>query len=266
MGTGLGAGFFSNFQSYSKIVNQLDSYVKKYPDLIQKFSIIGKSIEGRDIPVIHIGRNKANPTIWISAGQHAREWIGPMALLYTLDQLLIKSNNQGAVSGSRRKTNDNESDIKINIDDNNQNQSGNSDMKINSNENGNNSSNDSNVVNDILTIFNFAIAPVVNPDGYEHSHQKNRYWRKNRRVHGGGMFGVDLNRNWDIQWGNVGASKSPKSDIYCGAKAESEPEVQSVAAYIKSLKGRILGRKIGFQWKFFYSFKFFFYFFYLNSF
>ena len=40
------------------------------------------------------------------------------------------------------------------------------------------------------------IAPVVNPDGYEHSRTSDRLWRKNRRPGGG----VDLNRNWDQGW------------------------------------------------------------------
>lgn len=40
------------------------------------------------------------------------------------------------------------------------------------------------------------ILPVMNPDGYEYSHTKDRMWRKNRAWHGGQCVGVDLNRNF----------------------------------------------------------------------
>lgn len=53
---------------------------------------------------------------------------------------------------------------------------------------------------DILDNFEFAIMPLVNPDGYEYSRTKNRMWRKNRR----GVNGVDLNRNWDHRWCEIG--------------------------------------------------------------
>lgn len=52
----------------------------------------------------------------------------------------------------------------------------------------------------LLSNFEFAILPLVNPDGYEFSRTHNRMHRKNRRL----PYGVDLNRNWDIKWGEIG--------------------------------------------------------------
>lgn len=70
--------------------------------------------------------------------------------------------------------------------------------------------------------------PMVNPDGVEYSQNQSRYWRKNRRNIDGRNFGVDLNRNYGYQWGNVGASNSPSSDTYHGTGPFSEPEAQAI--------------------------------------
>src|SRR6185503_9963018 len=47
--------------------------------------------------------------------------------------------------------------------------------------------------------------PCANPDGYVYNQTTNPagggYWRKNRRNNGGGIFGVDLNRNFSNNWG-----------------------------------------------------------------
>ncbi|HRI22313.1 MAG TPA: M14 family metallopeptidase, partial [Panacibacter sp.] len=76
--------------------------------------------------------------------------------------------------------------------------------------------------------------PCLNPDGYIYNQTTNPagggLWRKNRRVNGGGSFGVDLNRNYGYNWGydNVGSSSSSSSDTYRGPSAFSEPETQMV--------------------------------------
>ena len=58
----------------------------------------------------------------------------------------------------------------------------------------------------------------VNPDGYEYNRSiapgGGGLWRKNRRNNGGGVFGVDLNRNYPFQWAVAGSSSNPDSDIY----------------------------------------------------
>lgn len=93
----------------------------------------------------------------------------------------------------------------------------------------------------ILDSFELAIAPCINPDGYEWSRTKDRFWRKNRARNYDGTFGVDLNRNWDSHWGEVGSSKVPSTQTYQGKSAMSEPEVKQTGAYIRSLKNRAAG-------------------------
>ncbi len=84
------------------------------------------------------------------------------------------------------------------------------------------------------------ILPCVNPDGYMYNQQQSPsgggLWRKNRRNNGGGIFGVDLNRNYDFQWGfdNSGSSTDPNSETYRGPSAASEPTVQVMQAFIAS--------------------------------
>ena len=56
----------------------------------------------------------------------------------------------------------------------------------------------------LLKNYEFAIMPLVNPDGYEYSRTVNRMWRKNRRPTGRKTNGIDLNRNWDHRWSQQG--------------------------------------------------------------
>ncbi|KAK0427410.1 hypothetical protein QR680_010215 [Steinernema hermaphroditum] len=94
----------------------------------------------------------------------------------------------------------------------------------------------------------FYIVPVVNPDGYEYTRSAidNRLWRKNRSARkcnetGYCCQGVDLNRNFDVFFGENGASDNPCSKFYAGEGPFSEPETQAVRDFMFSdqLKGRV---------------------------
>lgn len=50
----------------------------------------------------------------------------------------------------------------------------------------------------IVNRFTFFIIPSLNPDGYEYSHIRDRFWRKTRSKTGSKQCrGVDPNRNFD---------------------------------------------------------------------
>lgn len=53
---------------------------------------IGKSFEGRDLKVIKIssGSSSGKKKIWIDAGLHAREWIGPSTAMYFINKVNIE--------------------------------------------------------------------------------------------------------------------------------------------------------------------------------
>ena len=144
----IGLEFHDDYRSYQNILDQLNYYAKSYPAIVKIFKSVGKSHEGRDLPVIHLTAAQnhlgSKPLIWLMAGQHAREWIATSSAMFFIDKLL-------------------------------QNQ-------------------------EILNDYEFAVMPLVNPDGYEYSRVKNRMWRKNRRA----SHGVDLNRNWDHRWCEIG--------------------------------------------------------------
>ena len=75
------------------------------------------------------------------------------------------------------------------------------------------------------------VVPTLNPDGLQHVWNVDQYWRKNRRNNGGGVYGVDLNRNYPFSWATCGSySLSPTSDVYAGPSAGSEPETKTLMA------------------------------------
>lgn len=88
----------------------------------------------------------------------------------------------------------------------------------------------------LLNSRSIYIIPVVNPDGKEYDIAGTNYrsWRKNRRPNSDGTMGVDLNRNYDNNWGTVGISHNPSSDVYCGPSAFSEPETQALRDFYLS--------------------------------
>jgi carboxypeptidase T len=88
------------------------------------------------------------------------------------------------------------------------------------------------------------VAPMVNPDGHEHTRTDNRLWRKNRRRNPGGSFGVDPNRNYGYMWGTLNINTSshvPTDETYVGPRAFSEPEVRAVRDLVaRELFGGVL--------------------------
>ncbi len=80
---------------------------------------------------------------------------------------------------------------------------------------------------DLVDRVEWIFVPVLNPDGYQHTWDTYRFWRKNRRpadpVYA--KIGVDLNRNFSFMWGpGRGSSNYPGSETYRGPSAFSEPE------------------------------------------
>ncbi|XP_045476413.1 carboxypeptidase B-like isoform X2 [Harmonia axyridis] len=87
----------------------------------------------------------------------------------------------------------------------------------------------------LLESTDWYITPVVNPDGYEYSHNVDRLWRKNRRG-SGYCAGTDLNRNFGHGWGGQGASGNPCTETYRGPSAFSEPETQAIRNFISQTR------------------------------
>lgn len=103
-------------------------------------------------------------------------------------------------------------------------------------------------IKDLIDNREIYIIPCFNPDGWIHNTSLGvgGMWRKNRRPTGGGAanIGVDLNRNWSVDWGNCPGDINNGSnscgttvkdrDTYIGPSAFSEAETQAVRAFVQS--------------------------------
>ena len=107
-------------------------------------------------------------------------------------------------------------------------------------------------VTQLLDDTEFWIVPHVNPDGIElheigitedgTGSSSDAWQRKNLNddlgtCTGGGssQYGIDLNRNFDSNWGGAGTSPLPCNLTYRGESAASEPETEAMQDLIKDL-------------------------------
>ncbi|KAE8751722.1 hypothetical protein FOCC_FOCC001570 [Frankliniella occidentalis] len=243
---------WKRFHRYDDIVEYMHWLASSYPHLAQVLTI-GTSSEGRPLYLLKVSTREARsdlalprdngtaeprraagtqgkkPAVWLNywitytasfiifvCSTHAREWITPAAALYVCMQLVERFYSHPH----------------------------------------------------LVLDADWYILPVLNPDGYEYAHARDRLWRKSRSSHevaaglrdGGGpgglglarlasLFhkhkrgpcsGVDLNRNWEHNWGDrVGASDDPCSESYAGPRPFSEPETRAVAAFISRRRERV---------------------------
>lgn len=99
-------------------------------------------------------------------------------------------------------------------------------------------------VQEVVNNREIYIVPCVNPDGYVqnqiNSPSGGGLIRKNQRNNNATNPGVDLNRNYSVDWANcAGASTScgsgtNTSDTYWGTSAFSEPETQAIRNLVQS--------------------------------
>ncbi|XP_013115076.2 zinc carboxypeptidase [Stomoxys calcitrans] len=105
----------------------------------------------------------------------------------------------------------------------------------------------------LLWNYDWIFVPVLNPDGFEFSRHKVRLWRKNRKPTGfsnssGPCYGVDLNRNFDFEWGETGWNIDvPCDHWYGGAKPDSEPEVKALERFVKSFPRKYIRMYLAFH-------------------
>lgn len=191
-------GYFT----YAEMNTIMLNLATAYPTLVSRITI-GTSSEGRIIYGVKISDNvtldQDEPEVLYTALQHAREAISGTSMIFFMQYL---AQNYA-------------SDIRI---------------------------------RELVDNREIFIIPCVNPDGYTFNYSGapgyptsgGGLWRKNRRNTGGGAsnIGVDLNRNYSVDWGNcLGASASCGSTIktdetYIGTSAFSEPETQALRTFV----------------------------------
>ncbi|XP_029315442.1 carboxypeptidase O-like [Cottoperca gobio] len=88
------------------------------------------------------------------------------------------------------------------------------------------------------------VTPVVNVDGYifTWANESTRLWRKSRSdpPPNSSCYGVDLNRNFNANWGTVGVSFDSCQNNYCGKAAGSEPEAKAVMDFVGKMVNQTL--------------------------
>ncbi|XP_030179626.1 LOW QUALITY PROTEIN: carboxypeptidase O [Lynx canadensis] len=93
----------------------------------------------------------------------------------------------------------------------------------------------------LLRNLDFYVLPILNIDGYIYTWTTDRLWRKSRSSHNNGTcFGTDLNRNFNVSWCSIGASRNCQDITFCGTGPVSEPETKAVSSLIESKKDNIV--------------------------
>jgi len=86
--------FRQKYLDYAELTAQLAAWQKAHPDFV-RVTTLGKSAEGRDIPLLTLGRDPAShrPAIWVDGNMHATELCGSsVALAIAEDVIAIHRN------------------------------------------------------------------------------------------------------------------------------------------------------------------------------
>jgi zinc carboxypeptidase/carboxypeptidase activation peptide len=84
------APWYEDYKTLAEINTRVDTIVAAHPN-IASVSVIGQSLEGRDIRAIRITGSGVNPGrlgLLFDGCQHAREWVSPMTVTYLAETLM----------------------------------------------------------------------------------------------------------------------------------------------------------------------------------
>ncbi|MDR1204982.1 MAG: hypothetical protein LBL26_05820 [Peptococcaceae bacterium] len=187
---------------YERMIRDAARLEAAYPELI-RLSRAGVSAEGRDLLLAELGKGPGK--LFVCGAMHAREYITSTYLMFMLERYARAYETDGFFG---------KFDIRA-----------------------------------ILGRFTFVVLPMVNPDGVrlaqkgiasvrdpvrisgmpvvEGAEYGYRAWKSNIR-------GVDLNRNFSVNWGGPVLSRGGASAWYGGEYPFSEPETQAVLRVIRA--------------------------------
>jgi hypothetical protein len=193
------AGEWDYYTDYEELISLLQSLASEHYRILKLYNNLGKTYEDRKIWVVKISDNPGideddEPEVLFAGAHHGNELIGNEMAIYIIQTFLEGYGRDPRITSF-----------------------------INNNE--------------------IWVIPMPNPDGTEYT-MNQEAWRKNRspnyisestpgpfdpKVYPT-SYGVDLNRNYDIEWGDPGGSSVllQRSGTYSGPEPFSELETQAI--------------------------------------
>ena len=211
--------------TYTEMVDDLALLFEKYPDKMS-YSVVGNSLDGRNIYAVKLGNPNADKQILISAGIHGREHLTPLLVMKQLEFYLY--NYDTAEYGGVPL-----SDIfeeytfcilpMCNPD------------GITLTQFGVSSIRDLKLRDKITSIYKSDKSKGYVDDVFS---KYITYWKAN-------ASGVDINRNFNTaDWEDVLYVKQPSHRNYKGEAPETEPETKALVSFVNSLSNPVLSLAI----------------------
>lgn len=203
-------GQTTGIYTYGMMQEDIITLCMQYPDIV-RFSVLGQSVDGRDIYQLTLGNPSAPHAVFIQASIHGREYMTTQLVMRMLAEYAGRY-EEGTYQGIPYQTIFEQICFYI--------------VPM-SNPDG-------------VSISQFGEVAVSNPEkialiraAYERDKKSYKSYANYLAGWKANANGVDLNRNFNAGWEGIHQRTVPSSELYKGAMPESEPETQILAAAVK---------------------------------